>query len=169
MAHLDLKPDNILLDDDGNAYLADFGIARAMASITPDDPSSSTLMAYTAPEQIRGASASPRADLYSFGLVVYEMLSGDHPFAGATPAEAGRRPSAPAAAEPGRDRPWPFSAGSSCVLLRATAKDPADRYPDVSTLVADLSRALLGVKAAGGEGWASRGDRQPLQGPAGLR
>lgn len=146
VAHLDLKPDNILLDDDGNAYLADFGIARTIASISHNDPQSSPLLAYTAPEQIDGAPISPRADLYSLGLVIFEMLSGRHPFAGATPVEL---------VDHHLHRPLPsltairpdLSPQVDHVVQRATAKDPAGRYPDVSALIADLDRALMGAQA----------------------
>ncbi len=143
IAHLDLKPDNILLDDDGNAYLADFGIARTIDSLTADGSSSPPSRAYSAPEQIQGTCASTRTDLYSLGLVIYEMLAGRHPFFGATPVELidkHMREPVPAlsALRPG------LPAGIDAVVQRATAKNPEDRYPDVAALIADLHSAVLG-------------------------
>mgnify|MGYP003295913243 CR=1 FL=1 len=86
--HRDLKPANILLDQQGNAYISDFGVARSLATSgqtrtgsvvgTPD---------YLAPEQARGDPADARSDLYALGLILYEMLTGQSPFAGGTVAE----------------------------------------------------------------------------------
>ena len=86
--HRDLKPANILLDQQGNAYISDFGVARSLATSgqtrtgsvvgTPD---------YLAPEQARGDRADARSDLYALGLILYEMLTGQSPFAGGTVAE----------------------------------------------------------------------------------
>ena len=84
VAHLDLKPDNILLDQDGNAYLADFGIARTFDLTFNADSALSSVQAYSSPEQIQGEPSTTRSDLYSLGLVIYEMLAGRHPFHGAT-------------------------------------------------------------------------------------
>ena len=87
--HRDLKPANVLVDGAGNAYISDFGVARSLASQgltqtgavvgTPD---------YLSPEQARGETVDARSDLYALGLILYEMLTGRMPFAGATVSEA---------------------------------------------------------------------------------
>jgi len=88
IVHRDLKPDNILLDEDDNAYLADFGIAKDVnvGDISTEIGADSMVgsPAYIAPEQIRGEKVSPRADIYSLGLVVYEALTSEKPFSAAT-------------------------------------------------------------------------------------
>lgn len=88
VVHRDLKPSNVLIDGEGNAYVNDFGVARSLAGSgatqsgsvvgTPD---------YLSPEQARGEAVDPRSDLYALGLILYEMLSGELPFAGGTIAE----------------------------------------------------------------------------------
>ncbi|GAB3749040.1 protein kinase domain-containing protein [Lysobacter olei] len=89
VVHRDLKPANVLVDGDGDAYISDFGVARSLASQgltqtgavvgTPD---------YLSPEQARGEAVDARSDLYALGLILYEMLTGRMPFAGATVSEA---------------------------------------------------------------------------------
>jgi serine/threonine-protein kinase len=79
--HRDLKPGNILLDEDGNAYLADFGIAKDVSSpgITEVDAIVGS-PDYLAPEQASSEPVTPRTDIYSLGVVLYELLAGQHPF-----------------------------------------------------------------------------------------
>src|SRR5262249_40883318 len=83
--HRDIKPDNIFLDEDENAYLADFGIAKdlSIASITADGALIGS-PAYVTPEQIKGEQVTPRSDIYSLGLVMYELLVSEKPFGSAT-------------------------------------------------------------------------------------
>src|SRR5262249_19281338 len=85
--HRDIKPDNILLDEDENAYLADFGIAKdaSLRDITEGDSLVGS-PAYLSPEQIRSEPVTPRSDIYSLGLVMYEALTGEKAFPGATTA-----------------------------------------------------------------------------------
>ncbi|GIU99498.1 MAG: serine/threonine protein kinase [Actinomycetota bacterium] len=86
IVHRDVKPENVLLTPEGVAKVADFGLARAWADarITQDGRVSGTVQ-YLAPEQLRGEPADPRTDLYSLGIVAYELLTGRLPFAGETP------------------------------------------------------------------------------------
>ena len=85
VVHQDIKADNIFLDDDANAYLSDFGIAKEVGADASNG--SDTLVgtpAYMAPEQIRGEGAGTQSDVYAFGIMLYEMLSGSRPFADET-------------------------------------------------------------------------------------
>ncbi len=137
--HRDVKPANILVRDDGTAKLVDFGIARVAQEpgLTATGFSFGTA-AYVAPEQIEGAEASAVSDIYSLGVVLYEMLTGQPPFRGATPTSVlykhvheppptlrSLAPDLPAKLEP--------------IIKKALAKDPVDRYPTASALAAALT------------------------------
>jgi serine/threonine protein kinase/DNA-binding XRE family transcriptional regulator len=145
VVHRDLKPANILLDQERNAYLADFGIAKHLGTARADDRTLPGALvgslAYLAPEQIQGEAATPRADIYSLGIVLYELLVGEHPFAESSPAELlhrqlnqplpslrARRPDLPARLDD--------------VLQTATAKHPGNRYADALSLLAGFQQAL---------------------------
>ena len=80
--HRDIKPNNILLDEDGNAYLADFGIAKVLDDLQGDPTKSGVIgsLDYISPEQARSEPVTPRTDIYSMGVVLYETLTGQHPF-----------------------------------------------------------------------------------------
>src|SRR5215813_8018733 len=83
--HRDIKPDNILLDEDENAYLADFGIAKDLAvGNTTEEGAMVGSPAYITPEQIKGELVTPRADIYSLGLVMYEILVNEKAYPDAT-------------------------------------------------------------------------------------
>src|SRR5258708_35418440 len=85
IVHRDIKPDNILLDEDQNAYLTDFGIAKDLgAQAMTQEGLLVGSPAYLTPEQIRGEKVTPASDIYSLGLVIYETLSGSKPYAGDT-------------------------------------------------------------------------------------
>ncbi len=85
IVHRDVKPANVLLDEEGNAYLSDFGVALGAGSI---EQTTGTMIrgtpAYLSPEQILLEPITPRSDIYSLGIVLYEMLTGEHPFEGST-------------------------------------------------------------------------------------
>ena len=154
VVHRDLKPANVLLDEDGNGYLADFGIASRLTEDNERTPVSSS-PAYLAPEELRGEPLSPRSDIYSLGLLTFELLSGTRPpMDGDLPAVSSLRPGIPAAVDG--------------VIARARADDPADRFDTAEQFLEALSVALgRPTEDDAGGGAADRGP-QPLQGPAGL-
>jgi WD40 repeat protein/transcriptional regulator with XRE-family HTH domain len=140
--HRDLKPANVLLDEDGNGYLADFGIAKNLSDPDLEGLTQAGAMvgspAYASPEQIRAEPVMPQADIYCLGVLLYELLTGQQPFHGPTPIEYIMQhlnePLPPLAAQPTLDP----------VIRRATAKDPLERYADVPSLLADFRQAVTG-------------------------
>jgi hypothetical protein len=145
--HRDIKPANILLDEDNNAYLADFGIAKNLGNPQLEDVTQIGLMvgspAYISPEQIRGEVVRPQADIYCLAVLLYEMLTGHKPFHGPTPIDYVQQHLSeplPLLVHDGTD----FPARLDEVLQRATAKEPAQRYADVPSLLADVQRVVAG-------------------------
>ena len=138
--HRDVKPENVLFDDDGNAYLTDFGIARDLAAGVARELGSSPLAYYLAPEELRGGSAGPATDVYGLGVLVYEALAGRHPFADSPPAEVLQRQLTEPLPDVRRQRADLPEAVTS-IIERATSKDPAAR--DASP--GDLAGALAAV------------------------
>ncbi len=140
--HSDVKPGNVLFDDDDNAYLSDFGMARDLATAEAvKGAGSSPLAYYLSPEQILGHDVTPGTDVYGLGVLIFEALAGRHPFADATPAEALRKHVTESVPPIGALRPQLPDAVHD-VIARATAKDPAARYPDAPALASALRQAL---------------------------
>ncbi len=143
IVHRDLKPANILLDEDGNAYLSDFGIAKAIgaqAGMTLTGAIVGT-PAYISPEQVQSLPNTPQTDIYSLGVMLYVMLTGKHPFPETSPGDLiarHLRDPLPDLHEFSPDLPPELDS----VIQQATAKDPAERYPDVDSFLADLRRVL---------------------------
>ncbi len=134
--HRDIKPANILLDEFGVAYLLDFGIARTQATIA--DPDESGTFGYAAPEQFRGEATDERTDLFSLGVVLYELLTGVRGFSGLDGmVQLLNRPLPPIqVAVPS----LPHELDD--VIQVATAKDPADRYQTIFELMEAFEAAL---------------------------
>jgi serine/threonine protein kinase len=141
--HRDLKPGNILLDQEGNAYLSDFGIAK-IAPVQPQATLTSVITgtpAYISPEQAQGLASAPQADIYSLGVMLFEMMTGRHPFEGCSSVELlSKHMTAllPSVRQVNPDLPTELDRVIQC----ATAKDPGARYADVTAMVADFRRAL---------------------------
>jgi class 3 adenylate cyclase len=129
VVHGDLKPANVLLDDEGHAYLSDFGIASRLAGTTELPRVVASSPAYVPPEVLEGTSRSARSDLYCLGLLTFELLAGRRPpMDGALPSLAEIRPELPD--------------GLDGVIAYATAADPAEPYESVDAFLAAFQRAL---------------------------
>ena len=145
VVHRDVKPGNVLIARDGTAMLADFGIAKRLHDVSGDVTMVGELVGtptYLAPEQAEGAPATPATDLYSTGVLLFEMLTKEPPFAGATPmATALAHRDAPVPDV--RDRRAMVPAHVAAAIRRAMAKDPAARFATAD----DMRHALAGPAA----------------------
>jgi beta-lactam-binding protein with PASTA domain len=147
IVHRDIKPHNVLVDSEGRLKVTDFGIARAGASQMTEAGSIIGTAQYLSPEQAKGAPVDQTSDLYSVGIVLYELLTGAVPYTGDTPVEIAMKhlsqvPEPPSTLEP----QIPHELDS--IVLRALAKDPADRYQSADEMDADLERAAKGLPVA---------------------
>ncbi len=153
IVHRDVKPRNVLLDPHGSAKLADFGIASGADDRFETEAGVVYGTAlYVSPEQALGQTVDGRSDLYSLGVLLYEALTGEPPFRGASAAEVAEKHVHRQAIPPRRLRPE-LSHRTEQIVLRALAKDPAQRFADA----AQMRSALLAAAAALGE--ASPGSR----------
>ena len=146
VVHRDIKPGNVMVTSDGQIKVMDFGIARAVSDTSSTVAETTTILgtaAYFSPEQAQGEAVDARAVLYSTGVVLYQLLTGRPPFVGDSPVAVAyqhvreapvppttRNPEAPAQLDP--------------IVMRALAKDPAQRYPDAATFREALDAALDG-------------------------
>jgi WD40 repeat protein/serine/threonine protein kinase/DNA-binding XRE family transcriptional regulator len=154
VVHRDVKPANILLDEDGNAYLADFGIAKELSQATPTDQTTDNAIvgspAYLSPEQIRDESVTPQTDIYSLGIMLYELLTGSPPFTKLTPGELIQKQLSEPLPQLAAHRP-DLPARLNDVIQRATAKRPHERYADVHSLTLAVRHELAIGNAATGD------------------
>ncbi|KEK14351.1 Stk1 family PASTA domain-containing Ser/Thr kinase [Limosilactobacillus reuteri] len=140
--HRDLKPQNILIDENKNVKITDFGIAVAVSqdSLTQTN----TLMGsvhYLSPEQARGSIATKQSDIYSLGIILFELLTGKVPFEGETAVSIALkhfREEIPSVREQNKEIPQALEN----VIIKATAKEPAERYNSVNEMAADLKTVL---------------------------
>ena len=142
MVHRDIKPQNILIDAEGRAKLTDFGISRQLEQ----DGMTATgrvlgTTDYVAPEQAMGRKVDPRTDIYSLGVVLYEMLVGQVPFSADSQVGVAMKHVNEELPDVQRRRPE-VSAAVALVVERSTTKDPAERYQQVGEMIDDLSTAL---------------------------
>ena len=149
LVHRDIKPANILIGTNGSVKVADFGIARALNAPTESNLTQAGAVmgtaTYFSPEQAQGAQPDPRSDLYSLGVVMYEMIAGRPPFTGDNPVSIAYRqvhdyptPLNQLVA----DVPRPFEA----IVAKLLSKDPAVRYSTADALREDLRRFRMGER-----------------------
>ncbi len=161
--HRDIKPHNILLGSENRLKVTDFGIARAGASQMTEVGSIMGTAQYLSPEQARGAPVTAASDLYSLGIVLYEMLTGQVPFIGDSAIEIAMKHLNETPKPPSTHRPEvPHELDQ--VVLRALAKEPEDRYQSADELQEDLDRVEAGLPLS--PETAHGRDRRPF-GPAG--
>ena len=137
--HRDLKPENIMLDQGGNVKIMDFGIARSLEATTTQSSGILGTPAYMSPEQAAGKKADHRADIYSLGLILYEMFTGSRAFTGQTPVEVALKqvhetPPAPRTVEPA------LSGYIEKAILKCLEKNPDKRFQSVGQLEAALTQ-----------------------------
>jgi len=148
VVHRDLKPQNIMLDEDGNARIMDFGIARSLrgkgitgAGVMIGTPE------YMSPEQVEGKEADQRADIYSLGIILYEMLTGHVPFEGDTPFTIGVKHKSELPRDP-RELNVQITPDLGRLILRCLEKDKSKRYQSANELHADLEKVEQGLPTA---------------------
>src|ERR1700759_2036993 len=147
IVHRDIKPHNIVVGSDGRLKVTDFGIARSGASQMTEAGSIVGTAQYLSPEQARGAPVDPRSDIYSLGIVLYEMLTGKVPFSGDTPVEIAMKHLSQVPTPPSELRP-DIPHDLDAIVMRALAKDPEQRYATAEEMDADLARVARGVAVA---------------------
>jgi eukaryotic-like serine/threonine-protein kinase len=143
IVHRDVKPHNVVVDGEGRVKVMDFGIARAGTSQMTEVGSIIGTAQYLSPEQARGAPVDESSDLYSTGILLYELLTGTVPFNGETPVEVAMKHLSQVPEPPSRLRPE-VPHDLDLVVIRALAKEPADRYRSAQEMDHDLERVARG-------------------------
>jgi len=144
IVHRDLKPANALIDGSGNLFLTDFGIAKLLESASPRLTQTDAILgtpAYISPEQAKAESINQRSDIYSLGIILYEMVTGSVPFVADTPLAVILKHISDPLPPPSvrkKDIPEPIEH----VILKALAKDPSDRFATALEFLSAWKRAL---------------------------
>ena len=145
--HRDIKPHNVIVDPEGVVKVTDFGIARAGASQMTEEGAIIGTAQYLSPEQARGAPVDQTSDLYSAGIVLYELLTGEVPFTGESPVEIAMKHLTEVPPRPSSLRSE-VPDDLDLVVVRALAKEPADRYQSAAAMDADLETVARGGRVA---------------------
>jgi serine/threonine-protein kinase len=147
IVHRDIKPHNVLVDGEGRVKVTDFGIARAGTSQMTETGSIVGTAQYLSPEQAKGGEVDPRSDLYSLGVVLYELLTGKTPFDGETPVEIAMKHLSTTPKPPSTLRP-DVPRELDMVVMRALAKNPDERYQSADEMEGDLERVARGARVS---------------------
>jgi len=145
--HRDIKPHNVIVDPEGVIKVTDFGIARAGASQMTEEGAIIGTAQYLSPEQARGAPVDQTSDLYSTGIVLFELLTGEVPFTGDSPVEIAMKHLGEVPPAPSELRP-DVQDDLDLIVVRALAKEPADRYQSAAAMDADLETVARGGRVA---------------------
>jgi serine/threonine-protein kinase len=145
--HRDFKPQNVIVDDEDRAKVTDFGIARAGASDMTQTGSIMGTAQYLSPEQAQGHAVTARSDLYSIGIVLYELLTGRVPFEAEAAVTIALKQVSEAPVPPSQINPA-VTPELEAVVMRALAKDPADRFADADEFIAALEAAGSRIPSA---------------------
>jgi serine/threonine-protein kinase len=141
VVHRDLKPHNVIVDDEGKAVVTDFGIARAGVSEITQTGSVMGTPHYLSPEQAQGEDVTPVSDLYSIGVILYQALAGRVPFEGESAVAVAMKQVSQAPQRPSSINP-DVSPALDSVVMRALEKSPGDRFQSADAFIAALDNAL---------------------------
>lgn len=146
LVHRDIKPENVLISDEGRVKVADFGLARAIAATSQTTGVILGTVAYLSPEQVVDGSADARSDVYSAGILLYEMLVGDTPFHGGTPIAVAYKHVHEEVPRPSTRLPS-LPTEVDDLVRNATSRDPRERYADAAEMAGEVATTRRGLAA----------------------